>query len=173
MNPTFSLRQTLNNADAIRKAVAALTENDVLIGVPAEQAGGREGGVNNAELSYIHEFGAPAAGIPARPHLLPAMNDIAPEAATLLKEAGAVALKGGADAVERGLARIGLLGQNAVRGRFQDNDWPPLKDATLDRKPLKKDDGAMFSPTGRARHCASRPAGKGGGSIPSSTRGSF
>lgn len=140
MKPVLSVKQTADMAGAIRKAVESLTEKDVYIGVPAEKAGDLKGGITNAELSYIHEFGAPAAGIPARPHLLPGVEDIIPEAAEELKAAARAALDGKAGAVDAALTNIGRLGQNAVRAKFQDNDWPPLKASTLDAKPLKKDD---------------------------------
>lgn len=139
MKPTLSVRQVADMAAKIRQAINALTEKDVYIGVPAENAGSRAGGINNAELSYIHEFGAPAAGIPARPHLLPGMDDIRGEAADLLKGAAKKALKGNVVAVESALKRIGLLGQKAVRARFQNNDWAPLKESTLDYAAPKKD----------------------------------
>lgn len=140
MRPVLSVKRTTDMTAAIRKAVESLTEKDVYIGVPAEKAGERQGGINNAELSYIHEFGAPGAGIPARPHLLPGIEKIVPEAAGELKAAARAALEGKANTVDAALNRIGLLGQNAVRAKFQDNDWPPLADATLDYQPLRKDD---------------------------------
>lgn len=140
MKPVLSVKQTADMSAAIRKAVQSLTDKDVYIGVPAEQAGERQGGINNAELSYIHEFGAPGAGIPARPHLLPGIEEIIPEAVEELKGAAKSALDGKEQAVDAALTKIGLLGQNAVRAKFQDNDWAPLKDATLDARPLKKDD---------------------------------
>lgn len=139
MKPTLSVKQVSNKVGAIRKALNALTEKDVFIGVPAENAAPREGGINNAELSYIHEYGAPAAGIPARPHLLPGVEDIREEAASLLKGAAKQALEGNGAAIEPALNKIGLLGQNAVRARFQNNDWEPLKDSTLDYAAPKKD----------------------------------
>lgn len=140
MKPALSVKQVFSQVSAIRRAVKNLAENDVYIGVPAKETGSREGGINNAELSYIHEFGAPAAGIPARPHLLPGIEQIVPDAASELKEAARLALQGNEKAVDAAFKKIGLLGQNAVRSKFQANDWPPLKDATLDYKPLKKDD---------------------------------
>lgn len=139
MKPAFSVKQVSNKVGAIRKSVNALTAKDVFIGVPAENAAPREGGINNAELSYIHEYGAPAAGIPARPHLLPGVEDIKTEAANLLKGAAKQALEGNEAAIEPTLNKIGLLGQNAVRAKFQDNDWPPLQDSTLDYAAPKKD----------------------------------
>lgn len=140
MKPTLSVKQLSNNAAEIRKALKALTEQDVYIGIPAEKAGREAAAVNNASLGYIHEFGAPAAGIPARPHLIPAIEDIVPEAMVLLKSTAQKALAGNEGAVEAGLNKIGILGQNAVRARFVDNDWSPLQDATLDYQALKKDE---------------------------------
>ena len=139
MMPTLSVKQVADMTAKIRQAITALTERDVLIGVPAENADARAGGINNAELSYIHEFGAPAAGIPARPHLVPGLDDIKGEAAGLLKGAAKKALEGNEGAVESALKRIGLLGQKAVQARFQNNDWAPLKDSTLDYAAPKKD----------------------------------
>ena len=140
MKPSLSVRLAANRTGNVCRAVQGLTDRDVCIGVPADEAAKREGGINNAELSYIHEFGAPAAGIPARPHLLPGVRQILPDAVAALKEAAAKALQGNDKAVDEALGAIGLIGQNAVRAKFQNNDWPPLKDATLDARPLKKDD---------------------------------
>ena len=56
-----------------------------------------------------------------------------------MKEAAKQALEGNEGSVEPALNRIGLLGQNAVRARFQNNDWEPLKDSTLDYAAPKKD----------------------------------
>lgn len=158
MKPVLSVKQLSDMTGSIRRAVSALTEKDVYIGVPAENAGQRSGGINNAELSWLHEFGAPAAGIPARPHLLPGVEDIRGEAVEILKDAAKKALDGKESAVESALNRIGLLGQNAVRARFQNNDWPPLKDATLDAAPLKKDDegNVLKDKKGNARRGKSR-----------------
>ena len=146
MKPAFSVKQVSDKAGAIRKAVDALTGKDVFIGVPAENGRSHAGEnaaprttISNAELSYIHEYGAPAAGIPARPHLLPGVDDIKAEAASLLKWAAKQDMDGNGAAIEPTLNNIGLLGQNAVRARFQNNDWEPLKDSTLDYAAPKKD----------------------------------
>lgn len=153
MKPALSIKQTADMSGAIRRAVANLTGQDVFIGVPADDdergdikkkdhgAHGRAShGINNAELSYIHEFGAPAAGIPARPHLIPGIEKIIPKAANELKEAAAQAFKGNEQAVDKALNHIGQLGESSVRAMFQDNDWQPLKAETLDYKPLLKND---------------------------------
>ena len=131
----------MSNLSGIRKAMKVLTRQDVLIGVPADESGREEGdGLNNAELSYIHEFGTEDGRIPPRPHLVPGVNNARADIADALKEAASRALHGDASAVRAGLEKAGLLGQNAVRATFADNDWPPLADSTLDAKPLRKND---------------------------------
>ncbi len=42
--------------------------------------------------------------------------------------------------MDAALNKVGMLAQNAVRAKFQDNDWPPLAHNTLTRQPLLKDD---------------------------------
>lgn len=171
MKPVLSVKQTADMSAAIRKAVQSLTEKDVYIGVPAEDTergdikkkdhgshGRAGGGLNNAELSYIHEFGAPAAGIPARPHLIPGIEKIIPDAVTELREAATQAMKGNEKAVEKALINIGQMGEASVRAMFQDNDWPPLAEATLDYQPLRKDDqgNVLVNKKGIARRGKSR-----------------
>lgn len=137
MKPTVSVSKRFDNAAAIRKAVQKLTEQDVFIGVPedksAREAAG-DTGISNAYLAYIHEHGVPDKNIPARPALIPGIEDIRSEAADILKATAKKALEGNIGAVDSGLNRIGILGQNAVRARFLNNDWPPLADTTLDRR---------------------------------------
>ncbi len=62
MKPTFSVRETYSNLSQIRKAMQALTKQDVFIGVPEDNSGRKEGEkapIGNAYLSYIHEYGVP------------------------------------------------------------------------------------------------------------------
>lgn len=136
----------MSNLSGIRKAMKVLTRQDVLIGVPADESGREEDdGLNNAELSYIHEFGTEDGRIPPRPHLVPGVNNARADIADALENAASRALHGDASAVQAGLKKAGLLGQNAVRATFTDNDWPPLAKSTLNAKPLKKDDtGAVI-----------------------------
>lgn len=140
MRATVSVKQVADNAAAIRRAVAALTEQDVYIGVPGDNNARQDGGPTNAEIAYWQETGIPSRNVPARPALLPGMEDIRGEAAELLETAARKALAGQEGAVEAALNKIGLLGQNAVRARFVKNEWPPLKEETLTYQPLAKDD---------------------------------
>lgn len=137
MKPAVTVTKTFDNAAAIRRAVQKLTEQDVYIGVPedksAREAAG-DTGISNAYLAYIQENGVPEKNIPARTALIPGIQDIQTEAADILRDTAKKALEGNIAAVETGLNKIGILGQNAVRARFLNNDWEPLADTTLDRR---------------------------------------
>ena len=137
MKPAVTVTKTFDNAAAIRRAVQKLTEQDVYIGVPedksAREAAG-DTGISNAYLAYIQENGVPEKNIPARAALIPGIQDIQAEAADLLRDTAKKAVEGNIAAVETGLNKIGILGQNAVRARFLNNDWEPLADTTLDRR---------------------------------------
>lgn len=138
MKTAVTVRQVADNADALRRAIAALTEQDVYIGVPEDKNARKGGGPTNAEIAYWQENGIPSRNVPARPALLPGIRDIQGEAAELLKDAAKKALEGNEGAVNTALNKIGQLGQNAVRARFVNNNWKPLADNTLDYHPLVK-----------------------------------
>lgn len=139
MRVNISVTQTKNNLAGLHKAIAALIRQDVFIGVPEDKAARKDAGdtgISNAYLAYIHEHGVPENNLPARPALIPGIKEIRKDAADLLKGAAASALEGNASAVSTALNKIGLLGQNAVRAKFVDNDWDPLADKTLDARPI-------------------------------------
>ena len=116
MIPTLSIRQTMSNLSGIRKAMKALTRQDVLIGVPADESGREEGdGLNNAELSYIHEFGTEDGRIPPRPHLVPGVKKAQADIADALENAASRALHGDASAVRAGLEKAGRQRLAAAR----------------------------------------------------------
>lgn len=138
MKTAVTVRQVADNAAALRRAIAALTEQDVYIGVPDDKNARKDGGPTNAEIACWQEKGIPSRNVPARPALLPGIKDIQGEAAELLKDAAKKALEGNEGAVNTALNKIGLLGQNAARARFVNNNWKPLADSTLDYHPLVK-----------------------------------
>lgn len=141
MKAKIGVRQVMDRTGSLSKAVRKLTEQDVLVGIPADKTSreanesGEPDGVTNAFLGYIHEHGAPANNLPARPALIPGIKAVQADAAELLKGAAKSALEGNEGAVDAALNKIGLLAQNSVRARFVDNDWPPLSEATLNKRP--------------------------------------
>jgi phage gpG-like protein len=121
--------------DNVAKATAGiekLATTRVMVGVPAEKGSRSDAEpINNAALAYIHENGAPEAGIPARPFLKPGIDTKQAEITTALEKTGRAALDGNPEAVDRGFNIVGLIGQNAVRAKINTGPFTPLTEATV------------------------------------------
>lgn len=87
--------------------------------------------VNNATLAYIHNNGSPAQNIPARPTLIPGVEDAKDKIAKRFEDAGKAALDGSLDRVEKNFEAAGIAAQNAVRARIRSNTPPPLSPRTI------------------------------------------
>jgi hypothetical protein len=115
--------------------IAKLTTTRVMVGVPAEKGGRRDGEpINNAALLYIHEHGAPEAGIPARPTLMPGIQSAQKDINSGLEKTGKAALDGRPEAVDRGLTAVGLKAQSAIRAKFGSDELAPLAASTLEAR---------------------------------------
>lgn len=139
-----------NAASVVMRSVRELTKSEVLVGVPAENAGrspepGEQGApLNNAEIGYIHEFGSTIEGanggevvIPPRPHLIPGITGAKDKIARALGAGAMAALSGKADGPDIALNKAGLIGQAAVRGKITEGDFTPLAPATLAKRRAK------------------------------------
>lgn len=125
----------------VGKSLRDLTMLSALVGIPGS-AGTHEGSdLTNAEIGYIHEKGSPARNIPARPFLEPGVRAAQEQIEKQLRAAGAAALEGNSAGVKSCLEKAGLIAQNSVRAQFVDNDWAPLAESTLNRRPVTARDG--------------------------------
>lgn len=115
----------------LRGAFALLTTKDVLVGVPKDETARKDGEMNNATLAYIHDNGAPASNIPARPFMKPGIESVKGKIVENHKTMAKRALKGDTDAINRGMTRTGLMAQSAIRKAINDGVPPPLKESTL------------------------------------------
>jgi hypothetical protein len=157
----MGVKVTVDRVEEVLRAVNSLTKRQVVVGIPAEFAArdAQDGDkINNAALLYIHETGAPAANIPARPTLGPGIAAYRPRAIERLKKAGEAAMAsaglrgstvprdasqvppivvGGGDdrdpdkAVMDQLNAIGLEAVVSVKKQFTDGALAPLKPATI------------------------------------------
>lgn len=145
------VRVVRDKTASLAASVRALVDQAVLVGIPAEKAarGDADGEMTNAQLGFIHEHGSPARNIPARPFLAPGVRAVQEQIIDLFKAAATAALDGNAGKVSSALNRAGIIAQNSVRAIFVDNDWPPLAEATLSRRPPL--DGADGKARGKSR----------------------
>jgi hypothetical protein len=135
----IDVRKTIDNVGRIISNVNALTRSDLLVGVPAEKTGRKDGGINNATLAYVHEHGSPLHNIPARPFLVPGVKRIQKQAIAMMRQGAKDALTGNLSSVDQVLNKVGILARNAVVAEITDPAPPfvPLKPATI-RARLRK-----------------------------------
>lgn len=159
---TASVIVKVDRLAEVVKSINALTGKDVLVGIPdtmTERKPDEEadhGPMTNATLGYIHEFGSPAANIPARPFLIPGVKDGRKQYENRLKKAAQLALDGNTSGVEAQLSMAGQEARDAVKAKINSGGFEPLADATLRRRAAKGRKGA-------AAELASRRAGNAPG----------
>lgn len=104
---------TVDKVPELLAALDALTKQQVLIGIPGE--GGREDGVTNAMLGYVHEYGSPEQNIPARPFLRPAADQIRDKVIAMFRDAAKAVMDGKADAAHKALTAAGQMGASKAK----------------------------------------------------------
>ena len=121
----------VNNLAQVLKGISVLVGTDVMVGVPSSKADRRDGKINSAQLAYIHDKGAPAAHIPARPFMEPGIKSVQAQVAEELAKAGPLALQGRLEAVEKALNRVGIIASQAIKAKISEGIPPPLAPSTI------------------------------------------
>lgn len=118
----------------LARALEAVLNVEVLVGIPAtnaERDAAATKEITNAALGYIHEFGSPAANIPARPFLIPGIEKVEDDVAERLNKAltSACDMDGGKGA-QAHLQAAGSVASSSVKREVGANG-PPLKPSTI------------------------------------------
>lgn len=116
--------------------IAALGDPKVYIGIPSS-TNARQGASNNATIAAVHEMGAPSRGIPARPFLIPTMQNNADKYTMLMAQGFRNALQDKEKAAEV-YEKIGLVASSDVKDYIVSGQFVPLKQSTIDRKGSSK-----------------------------------
>lgn len=132
-----------DNTAKLMKAVAAMTQREVLVGIPAENNAredetGEYAGFGNAAIGYIAENGSPSQNIPARPWLAPAIRASKDDIVKRMKAIGQAALAGKTDAIDAGLTAIGIGCVGKAQQGIIAGIPPSLAAATLWRRKHRK-----------------------------------
>lgn len=127
----MTLRVTKDKVADVMANIRALTGAKVLVGIPGETAERKEGGITNASLGFIHEYGSPVRNIPARPFLVPgireAERDVLPKMAKFARNR--LTEWSGA---RKELNAIGMAAQAAVKNRIvRQEGFTPLSPKTI------------------------------------------
>lgn len=136
------LKVTKDRVSEVLKTLRQLTQNEVLVGVPAEDAGRKPDPddphpLNNAEIGFILEHGAPEANIPARPHLVPGVQAEQDKIAKVLKMGAGKALEGDAKGLADSLVAAGLIAERGVKNKITDGPFVPLAPMTIAKRKAK------------------------------------
>lgn len=121
----------LNRLPEFLKSIEVLTTTGVMVGVPDDKAGRREGDISNAALAYIHDNGAPEAHVPARPFMRPGILAVQSELIAALLAAAKAAAAGELGRVTKLLHTVGLIASRSIKKRISEGIPPPLAESTI------------------------------------------
>ncbi len=117
-----------------RRWVNHRASRGVVVGIFGEGAVQEHGkGVTNLLLALVHEFGAPAAGVPARSWLRAWIDENIEEVRRTIRALSARVLKGELEH-DAALEQLGMWIVGKVRARIANKLSPPLSPATVARR---------------------------------------
>jgi hypothetical protein len=120
-----------DNLAKVLKQIAELAKKQVLVGIPDSAPDRTDGSISNAQLLYIHEFGAPAANIPARPSVIPGIEDAMEPITAQLATGSKALLDGKVDMAEKCLHAAGLIAVSSIKNKITEGDFTPLAASTI------------------------------------------
>jgi hypothetical protein len=159
--PGVTRLRSRESLEKMSEALRLLADVEVLVGFPDDgtyrkaetgetDAYGRAiqsveaSDITNAALGYIHDNGSPEANIPARPFMLPGINEVEKRIVSKMAQVTNAVVKKGADAlvVEQGMHQVGLIAKLAIQNKINEGVPPPLADSTLRARARKGRKGA-------------------------------
>ena len=148
MSATSGLEVKIDRMNEVLSALDGLDLNRVLVGVPEEKSARDDDNsgvaINNAQLAWIHEYGAPNAGIPPRPFLEPGIMHAHDQIVADLREGARKCLDDlNPNAVKKALEKAGMHTAAQIQQEFTDNEWEPLAESTLEARMKKIDSAAI------------------------------
>lgn len=138
----MTLKVTQDQVKDVLASIRSLTKHQVLVGIPSTTAERQPDPedprpLSNAEIGYIHEFGAPEANIPARPFLVPGTKDNLEKVEKRYRAAAKKALDGDKEAVDKAHAAVGLETAASVQKKITDGPFAPLSPVTISKRKSK------------------------------------
>ena len=115
---------------SILDAIAQLSKTEVLVGIP-EGENRTDGDLSNAQLGYLMETGSPAMNLPARPHLVPAIEAVQDDISEQLTKAVDKALEGNKDRMYFHLEAAGMKAAFSVKALINSGDFVTLSQSTI------------------------------------------
>ena len=133
----MNVKRVAITKDSVSKVFASINElvgKQVLIGIPDKTTSREqeiEGAMTNATLGYIHEHGSPKANIPARPFLVPGVQEQEEKALSFMVKAAQATMRGDPKKADAQLNNAGIVAMNGARRKINYGDFEPLKPSTI------------------------------------------
>lgn len=136
---------TADNMKAIIDAINKLKGKDVLVGIPDSAPERTDTPITNAQIGYVMETGSPAHNVPARPFLVPGVQDVQSECADRLGKAADAALSGNLSGAERQMSSAGMVASQSAKRKIGSNIPPALSPETIRNRNKSRQTKSMRS----------------------------
>lgn len=140
--PILSIKHEVSGSKALEKALAEIKRTAIYVGIAndSEKNKRKDGApITNAQLGFIHEFGSPAANIPARPFLVLGVESVKDKIGADLGKAAKAALKGNESEFNERLTKTATDAAVAVRLYVKNGDFVSLAPSTIKARQKKID----------------------------------
>jgi hypothetical protein len=136
-------------AEELIARIQKLANIQVMVGIPATRGPRQAGGITNAALGYIHEFGVPSRNIPPRPFLRPGVANAKAAIRARLLSAAKAAKDGNEQMMMRQLMAAGQTAVTSVQQKITEGPFTPLAASTIARRQAKLRNTTSLTPAQR------------------------
>lgn len=136
----YTVTISVNKREALKAALKRMKRTAVYVGIPADSEQDKrpdKAPITNARLGYIHEFGSPAANIPARPFLRPGVQKAERNLRKTMKRAASAVLAEDEAGFQREMETVALKAETAVKDYMTSGEFAPLAPSTIKRRESK------------------------------------
>jgi hypothetical protein len=131
---TVRVKVTKDMVNKTLRSLTDLVQQQVLVGIPDSTTSRKQEvgqPITNATLGFIHEFGSPAANIPARPFLIPGVRKSQKKYLPELAAACDSALDDNLHDALKHMAAAGIIAESSAKHEIHTAHFVPLKPSTV------------------------------------------
>ena len=129
---------------------------EVLVGIPEDETErqnleGATEPVTNASIAYIQDNGAPERNIPARPFMVPGIENAVDAIVAQLARGMSAVLRDDSDGVKKAFNGAGIAAERGIKNAIKEGIPPPLSERTLKARASRGRKGAVLELEARER----------------------
>lgn len=135
----FTVSRTVHTD--LNGALQKLKRKAIYVGIPrgSREDAREDEAISNSDLGWIHEKGAPAAGIPPRPFLEPGVQSVKAQVTDRMSKAMKAALSDDESVMEKHLEAAAMEAESAVKKYLSEGNVAPLKPSTIKNRRHSRD----------------------------------